>query len=202
MDNIQALIFDLGNVILPLENEKDWWQTHFLSIFHSPEKVIQLKDDLFFVYYEKGILDTSSFLKTIEPLLLPSFSVNDIYERWNSLLKDIPMHRIHFLNHLKSKYKLYLLSNTNEIHLEYIFQKYGQNIFQDIFDDCFYSYQLKMVKPDSEIYQTLLDAHQLIANECLFMDDKQSNLDGASGLGIQTQIISPDQDIVHVLNFL
>lgn len=206
MTEIKALIFDLGNVIIPLEDEVSWWNESFLEIFQEPESVRDLRNEGFFVDYEKGSFDTEHFFTALEQYLKPGFDKSDVAGRWNALLKEIPQHRVDFLRKLKEKYELYLLSNTNEIHLNFIIQemikKFGEDVLDEIFDHCYYSYQIGEVKPDSEIYRKVLHEQRLIANQCLFIDDKTANLEGAVSLGIRIRHILPEQDITNVLRDL
>ncbi|MCO5231607.1 MAG: HAD family phosphatase [Chitinophagales bacterium] len=206
MKNIDTLIFDLGNVILPLEDESFWWNSIFGELFSNFEEVNKLRNDGLLVQYEKGAITTQEFLDTLKSFLKEKYTEIDIVNRWNALLKEIPHHRIDFLRALKERYKLYLLSNTNEIHLKHFIQEsintYGIDVLDDVFDKCYYSYQIKQVKPDLEIYQTVLNEQNLVAQNCLFIDDKKSNIEGAAQLGIQTHLFSIGEDISVVLKEL
>ncbi len=204
MKAIKAVIFDLGNVIIPLEDEAFWWNEQFLGIFEQPESVRQLKDEGFFVEYEKGTFDTSYFLETLSQYLKPEYQKKDIADKWNALLKEIPEERLDFLRNLKDQYEIYLLSNTNEIHLDFIkaalIERFGSDVLYEIFDHCYYSYEIREVKPDVEIYLRVLKEQQIKAGEALFIDDKIANLEGAEKAGITTIHILPSQEISDVLN--
>lgn len=204
MTKIKTLIFDLGNVIIPLNDEVLWWNETFLEIFQQPEPVRNLRNEGFFIEYEKGVFGTDYFLTTLEVYLKPDFDKGDVAVRWNALLKDIPGYRVDFLRKLKEKYELYLLSNTNEIHLDFIIhemvKQYGKDILDEIFDHCYYSYQIGEVKPDTMIYQKVIQEQRLIPGECLFIDDKLLNLEGATQLGIRVRHIHPEQDITDILS--
>ena len=203
MKNIKTLIFDLGNVIIPLNDEKYWWNEVFLKIFESPQKVQELKDRQFFVNYEKGEMTTSEFLYKLAQYLLPGFHQNDIIQSWNRILKVIPETRLEFLKELKKKYSIFLLSNTNEIHLDFIISalndSHGKDMLAETFHHCYYSFQMNEVKPDTAIYLKVLEEQNLKAEECLFIDDKIENLKSAELLGIHTQHIIPNQEINIVL---
>lgn len=200
MKKIKTMIFDLGNVIIPLEDEKHWWNQTFLEIFKNPQEIQKLRDDHFFVRYEKGEITTQEFLEKLGQFLKLEFQEIDIIQRWNALLKEIPESRLDFLKKLKKKYSIYLLSNTNEIHLDFIIsalkKKYEKDMLEETFDHCYYSYQIKKVKPDVAIFLKVLVEQNLIAEECLFIDDKNENLYPAEKLGIQTILHLPHQEIV------
>ena len=105
------------------------------------------------------------------------------------MILDIPPERVRFMTRLKSKYKLYLLSNTNHIHWEY-YDQYFQDHFDypsinTFFTHCWYSYLMGVRKPDPEIYKMVLREGQFNPAEVAFIDDLQDNVDAARALGIQ-----------------
>lgn len=202
----QTLIFDLGNVIIPLADENQWWKDTWCGIFNDPEKIHELRNQGFFIQYEKGDFDSNHFVNELQPFLKSDKSPEDIYTSWNQLLLEIPMHRIDFLRKLKEKYRIYLLSNTNPIHLDYIIDQlktqHGKDLLADVFHECIYSYQFLEVKPDTSIYTKVLEKIEADASTTLFIDDKTANLEGAAKVGIQTFHITPQQDITEVLSHL
>lgn len=202
----QTLIFDLGNVVLPLNDEAHWWESTWCGIFEHAEKIHQLRTEDFFVKFERGDFDSVEFVQELTPFLKSDKIAEDILKSWNLLLKDIPPHRIEFLSKLKDRYQLYLLSNTNPIHLDDIIDRlhvqHGRNILNELFRECFYSYQMNDVKPEPSIYQKVLEKTGALPSTTLFIDDKKANLEGAAKVGIQTFHISPQEDISDVLKHL
>ncbi|HZH68708.1 MAG TPA: HAD family phosphatase [Chitinophagales bacterium] len=207
MKNLKVLIFDLGNVIIPLEEFSYWWEQLFLPVFQQKEAVEKLLREGFFVDFERGDFDEEHFLNVLCTILKPGFSKDDIIRRWNLILKEIPPHRVEFLRTLKAKgYQLYLLSNTNSTHIDSVKAQmqelFGMNVLEDIFDYCYYSYEMNEVKPDVEIYKKVIEDQQINPTETLFIDDKIENLDGAKKLGVKIRHIAPEQDIKYVLKDL
>lgn len=207
MKNIKVLIFDLGNVIIPLEEFSYWWEQLFLPVFQQKEAVEKLLREGFFVDFERGDFDEEHFLNVLCTSLKPGFLKDDIIRRWNLILKEIPPHRVEFLRTLKAKgYQLYLLSNTNSTHIDSVKAQmqelFGMNVLEDIFDYCYYSYEMNEVKPDVEIYKKVIEDQQINPTETLFIDDKIENLDGAKKLGVKIRHIAPEQDIKYVLKDL
>lgn len=117
---------------------------------------------------------------------------------------DIPKHRIELLYQLKKKYNLFLLSNTNDIHLDfildYLHQHFGKNIFDDIFDFQYYSQKIGWRKPDKEIYELVIKTAQIDPHNAYFFDDKKENLIEPQKLGIHTILV--DRDISELTSFL
>lgn len=206
MQGIQNLIFDLGNVIIPLEDYAVWWEEVFLDVFENKQVVENYRTQGFFEAFEKGAVGSKRFYRDLSSFLKSEYTEVDLRDRWNGILKTIPPHRLDFLKMLSEKYKLYLLSNTNEVHIDdvraQLVDVYGRDVLADIFDHCYYSYEIRMLKPDAEIYERVLNDHGLEAGECLFLDDKEENIRGAESVGIRAQLIHPDEDIAEVLSFL
>jgi putative hydrolase of the HAD superfamily len=105
------------------------------------------------------------------------------------MLLDTPAERLEILKSLKKNYRLFLLSNTNIIHVEYynkiIYEKFNLH-FSDIFDYIFYSHEIGMRKPDTEVFEYVLKFSQLDSKETLFADDLEINISAAKQAGINT----------------
>ena len=120
----------------------------------------------------------------------------DICAAWASLLTGIPARRIEALLRLRQQYRLFLLSNTNEIHWQkavdcfFPYQGFG---VEDYFERIFLSYRMHLVKPDHKIFTTMLHDAGIVAAETLFIDDSPANCAAARDLGIQV-LLSPAGD--------
>ncbi|MNT05649.1 Alpha-D-glucose-1-phosphate phosphatase YihX [compost metagenome] len=119
---------------------------------------------------------------------MPNASKEDILRAWNAVLADFPFYRLEFLQELSKKYRLFLLSNTDSIHINTFETKSGVSFYKDFYD-CFekvyFSFDIGMRKPDPKIYQFVLDQNNLVAENTLFVDDKTENTDSAAALGIK-----------------
>ena len=196
---MKAIVFDLGNVIINLKDEKLWWKEHFTSILQE-DRLLGLRKSGFFHEYEKGNISNDEFLTGLHQISKNDLvTKEDVRNAWIYLLADIPLSRIELLRKLAQKHPLFLLSNTNDIHLDYILdgilENYGNPVFDEVFTQCFYSQKLRMAKPDIAIYQHVLNETNFDPNDILFLDDKQENLDAAQLLGIQTALVSHENDI-------
>jgi putative hydrolase of the HAD superfamily len=130
----------------------------------------------------------------------------EIDQAWNALLLDVPKKRIDFLETLKIKYPIYMLSNTNNIHIEqckhYFRNKFGIANFETIFNETFLSYKMGMWKPDYRIYDAVLSKIGHKPEEVLFLDDNQDNIDAAADLGIQCVKINPPECFTEILEHI
>jgi HAD superfamily hydrolase (TIGR01509 family) len=189
MQQTKAIIFDLGGVLLDIDfklSEKAFAElgvtnfSDFFNQFHSNDLFRRLEtgmeDDLFY-----------DDLRTATGL---SLSDEQIRDAWNALLLDFRPESVDVLPQLRDKYELYLLSNTNEIHLQEFQRRYeawrpGQ-VFDDLFDAAYYSHRIGHRKPNASAFEYVLQKHGLIAAETIFIDDSINNIEAAQQLGLQT----------------
>jgi putative hydrolase of the HAD superfamily len=102
-------------------------------------------------------------------------------------LLDFPLKRLELLQKLSSKYSLFLLSNTDAIHIDTFERENGASFYSDFyqcFEKVYFSFEMGMRKPDAEIFNYVLAQHGLVAKHTLFVDDKKENTDAAHALGI------------------
>jgi putative hydrolase of the HAD superfamily len=138
------------------------------------------------ISFEKGQISTVNFLSGLQQHV-PMGSIEEITLAWNAVLLDFPLKRLEFLQKLSKKYKLFLLSNTDSIHIETFEREHGISFYSDFyqcFEKVYFSFEMGMRKPDLEIYNYVLAQHNLIAKHTLFVDDKKENTDAAFSLGI------------------
>ncbi|WP_282136118.1 HAD-IA family hydrolase [Seonamhaeicola maritimus] len=193
---IKTIIFDFGNVFI---NLNDAYTLDYIKHFESSEHF----DDIIKtnIAFEKGLISTEEFLNNYT-IYFPEQSKDDIIFKWNSILDDFPKHRLDFLKELKtsSKCKLILLSNTNNLHINWIQENIPfYNEFKDCFNEFYLSHEMNLRKPDANIFNFVLNKNNLRANECLFVDDNLDNINTAKKLNFITWHINPKIDDVSNL---
>ncbi|XCF07685.1 HAD family phosphatase [Tamlana crocina] len=194
---IKALVFDFGNVFINLDIEGA--QQLALEKFGMEN----LSEDIlaFNSLYEQGLMSTEEFLASYQENF-PKFSNEELKYIWNFMLKDFPKHRLDFIKKLKEdgQFQLILLSNTNDLHISWIKENVSFfNEFKDCFDAFYLSHEINLVKPNPNIFEFVLSENQLEPNQCLFIDDNQSNIENANKLGFNTWHITPKTDDVTTL---
>lgn len=199
--DIEAIVFDFGNVIIDIDLERTFQA--FSTLIDRPIDRVKsiFENEQLFRRYEIGLFEDSEFRDIIRQALGFPFSDVEINNAWNALLLEVPYERIKLVQSLRATCPVYLLSNTNNIHIEscnkYFKQKFGIAKVADLFDEAFYSYEMGLWKPQNEIYETLLEKIGLKPNQVLFVDDNKANIESASKMGIQTiHLVPPD----HILN--
>lgn len=193
----EALIFDLGGVIINLDQPATYQA--FARLSGKPvEEVTKLaSSESFFQDYELGKMDDPTFRAHIREALSILNSDDEIDAAWNAMLKEIPAARLQMIDQLASKYKLFIMSNTNEIHYRQIVRIAShaapRKSLNDFFDQVYLSQEIGERKPNPGAWQVILDDHGLNPAATLFIDDKLDNNRAAEALGIQTfHNVSPD----------
>jgi putative hydrolase of the HAD superfamily len=189
---IKTLIFDFGNVFLNLDLERTKQDIlNRLEIEVFPDEILAFNH-----LYEQGLITTDEFLEFYEDNF-PKHSKQDFIQLWNAILKDFPKHRLSFIQKLASekKYKLILLSNTNELHIKWVkdYIPFYES-FKTCFDVFYLSHEIGLRKPDRAIFEFVLNKNHINPKECLFVDDTLEHIQSASQLGIHTWNINPKQD--------
>jgi len=194
---INTIIFDFGNVFINLDIPAAIEKTlEKLNVDSIPDEITA-----FNALYEQGLISTNEFIDFYLENF-PNLNKTDIVDTWNYMLKDFPEHRLEFLKNLKDKnqYKLILLSNTNELHINYIKENVPfYNTFKDCFNAFYLSHEIQLSKPNKDIYNFVLTENKLKAENCLFIDDNEDNITSAKTLGIKTWHITPYQEDVSTL---
>jgi putative hydrolase of the HAD superfamily len=144
-------------------------------------------------------MDVDLFYDEFRSTTNTTLSNDQIKDAWNALLLNFRNESINALPGLRNKYKLYVLSNTNEIHLQEFQKRFAIEMnlssFDDLFDATYYSHRIGFRKPNADAFQFVLEKHQLIAEETLFIDDSINNIETAQQLGLQTIHLLPQMKI-------
>jgi glucose-1-phosphatase len=194
------LLFDFGNVLIDIDVPGAIEQLKSLVKKDNAEQVFQEA----LLKYETGKISTDIFINTLLSQCGPNVQALDIIEAWNSMLIGIPEYRLEMLTMLRPNYNLYLLSNTNELHIEwitrYLHRRHGIHDFEKrFFDGVYYSHLVKDRKPNPSIFQHVMTDALLTPSLTLFMDDVQENLDAANQLGFGTHLVKEKEDIAEFL---
>lgn len=202
MQNIENLIFDLGGVILTLDMPRA--EHHFTDLGVKDYNTLFRSGNVssFFKDYEVGGISDAEFLQALRNLAGLPLTDEALVAAWNAMLGYFPEERIALLNKLKSKYRLFLFSNTNALHLT-AFRKiytdaFNGNVFDDHFEKAYYSHLLRMRKPDKESYEHIISENRLDPSKTVFIDDSILNIEGAEAAGLKGIHIKPGTSILDI----
>lgn len=201
--NITTLIFDFGGVLINLDINQCILNFKQLGLVNFEQYLNNFAQSGFFMQLEKGQISADQFRSEIRKLTPNRLTDADIDQAWCSFLVDIPEEKLEILIELRKKFRVVLLSNTNIIHfpnsVKTIFTNKGRKL-SDYFERCYLSYEMKMAKPDKEIFENILATENVQANECLFLDDGLKNTLVAKELGIQTYLVNENEDLRFLIN--
>ncbi len=193
------IIFDLGGVLLDIDYQKTIDAFKNLGIKNFEEMFSQFKADELFEKLETGHITDAAFYAAIKQRTETPLSNEEIDSAWNALFLNFRTKSLEVLEKLSADYKLYLLSNTNNIHLNFfkkLFTKEtGKPLLDEYFIKAWYSNEVGLRKPSAKIFEYVLEEENLKAAETLFIDDTLINIETAQKLGFKTHHFLPTERI-------
>jgi putative hydrolase of the HAD superfamily len=195
---IKNIVFDFGDVFINLEKSATIRELMKLGVLEVTKEMIDTYQS-----YEVGGISTEEFVSRFTKLY-PHISDQQFVDAWNAILKDFPLHRLKFLKELNAinQFRLFLLSNTNELHISWIQSDWGMDLyneFKNCFEKFYLSHEIQLRKPNVDIYEFVLQENKLKPEETFFIDDTKENTDTAKQLGIHVWNIDPEtEDIVDL----
>jgi len=193
---IKNLLFDFGDIFIDLDKPSILKEFQKLESSVTAEDITGVNE-----IYEIGDLSTEDFIHEIKQYI-PNATDEQIIDAWNSILKDFPVRRLEFLKAIvdSEEYKVFLLSNTNDLHIEWIEKNVPHfEEFKALFDQFYVTQEVGMRKPNPAIFQLMLDMNNIKAEETLFIDDTKENTDSAATLGYQVWNLIPGKEDVTEL---
>lgn len=199
---IKNIIFDFGNVLFDLDLPKI--EHGFFNLFGAAysQASEKLQKDNVFQLYETGGLSTTEFVDAIRFSAAPHPPAEAVIQVWNSIFLDMPKERFELLLSLRKRYKVFLLSNINDLHAawidEYLAREHGILDFKErYFDAVYYSHLIRLRKPDLEIYEYMLEDANIKPEESIFVDDLLPNIQAAEKARINGMLHPQGADIIQ-----
>ena len=193
---IDTIIFDFGDIFINLDKEATPFALKKLGLKEWNRNLDALNLD-----FEKGKISEMEFIIGLQNYI-PNASIHQIREAWNAILLDFPLYRLEFLQMLSQKYRLFLLSNTDSIHIERFQHRAGISFYRDFyqcFEKVYFSYELGMRKPDADIFEFVIKEHNLLLKNTLFVDDNLQNIESAEKLGLQVwHLQKGEEDVIDL----
>ena len=204
VSKIKNIIFDLGRVILNVDEDLTSEAFKKLGIKDFDEIYSKIRQTSLFDKFEKGSITADEFRTELKKHISNFVNNRAVDDAWNAMLLDLPRERIHLLEQLRSKYRLFLLSNTNEIHIK-AYSKILKNSYEfenlsHLFEMEYYSFKIGLRKPDIETFQYILEENGLMPKETLFIDDSSLHVDGAKRAGINAYLLKEDETILDIFD--
>lgn len=186
--SFDAIIFDLGGVILNLNYQLTIDAFKQLGLENFDQIYTQAQQSDLFDNFEVGKISAQHFINSLLPLLPAGTSANKVVHAWNALILDFPKERLELLDTLREKYKIFILSNNNEIHLQAVnrsLEKTTERPLDSFFDKVYLSHEMNQRKPHKEIFEFVCKEQELTPSRTLFIDDTLHHVKGAESIGLQ-----------------
>jgi glucose-1-phosphatase len=195
---ISNIIFDFGDIFINLDKQAPLNALKKLGLKEWNSELDELN-----LQFEKGKINEAQFIIGFKKQI-PNATIEDLRAAWNSILLDFPLYRLEFLQKISSEYRLFLLSNTDAMHIEKFEHKVGPTFsreFYQCFEKVYFSHEIGMRKPDPEVFNFIIKKHDLSMKRTLFIDDKKENTDIAKSLGMQVWNLQVGQeDVVQLFD--
>lgn len=194
-DQIKALIFDLGNVLININVER-----FFISLMeYSNRKFSQIKKGFIetYQYIEIGKYSEEEFYQEMKKVVgFQNITKVQFIDMFNGILDEWNDEMLEFVKKLRKtgEYQLYALSNTNPIHIKFL--KNNSIDIRPFFNDVFFSYEIGLAKPNPEVYAFVLKAINCKPEECLFVDDNLNNINNAAKLGFNVLVFKDSESFL------
>ena len=184
---IKNIVFDLGGVLVDLDFKAAINGLQQAGFANVKEQLMAFDQGGIFQKFELGEMTAEEFRTAIRENSTVTLTDEEIDALWNAMLLEIPREKLELILDLRGKYMVYLLSNTNSIHWDYVcknaFNYRGFRV-NDYFEETFLSYEMHLAKPNKAIFEKILHDANLLPEETLFIDDSEANCKAAEEVGI------------------
>jgi putative hydrolase of the HAD superfamily len=205
MSDIKNIIFDLGGVILDIDKAAAIRRFKAAGISNIEEFLDPYRQRGVFRQLEEGSISRDGFYRALSHSLGRNLKHDDIDRGWFDFILPVQQSRLDFIDSLRKTYKVFLLSNTNEIIMSWAlsaeFSPAGKPL-DAYFDRLFLSYEMKCLKPDPEIFRKTIALAGIAPHETLFIDDSAANISAGSDAGFQTLLFTPQHSFDDIVKLL
>ena len=196
MKQIKNIAFDLGGVVIALSYEQAVRRFEEIGLKDARQHLDAFHQRGIFGDLERGIITTEEFRIELGKLIGREVTYDECLYAWHGYVEYVPQKNLQMLLKLRQLgYKVCLLSNTNPFMMQWAMSKEfdGNGHSMDYyFDNLYLSYKYKYMKPSPEIFKIMLEGQQSSAEETLFIDDGQKNVEAAKELGMK--ILFPENN--------
>lgn len=200
---IDNIIFDLGGVLIDIDYQLTIDAFRVLGVSDLALNYSQAMQTSVFDRYETGEISTQQFINKLKEHFPDEVTPNQLVHAWNKMILDFPRKKLSLLESLSHQKRIYLLSNTNDIHLQKVNRKLElctDKKLDTFFIKSYYSHLIRMRKPHANTFQFVCDDAGLIPENTLFIDDSIQHIEGAKLIGLHTHFYTNADDLYNLLN--
>lgn len=200
MKKVKNILFDLGGVIIDIDVNKTAREMALALGLEDNSSSDDLLNHKIFKQYETGTINSTEFVQALKNMADKEVNESQIIKAWNAMLLHIPEERIKLLEKLKRENRLFVLSNTNELHINQFNSMIpGYSNLTELFEKVYYSNEIGYRKPTKEAFNVVIKEVSIDPSETLFIDDNIENIKAASEMNFQTLLVERDKDITQLL---
>lgn len=201
---IKNIIFDLCGPIITLDLEMMNRRFRDYGVTAVEKPYQRMREEGLTKIYEQGLISTEEFCREVRHILQCDLTNDEIFDCWNTVVSDFPPSHAETLSKLSARYRLFLLSNSDVVNaqyfIDYIDQRAGEGFMKNTFSGVFFSCDLRLRKPDPQIFLSLAKKAEIDLAETLFVDDCQKHTQSAASLGIKVVWLKPELDIADLFD--
>lgn len=198
MGAITTLVFDMGGVVFTLDHLQAIRRFVEIGVAEAPEYLNPYHQEGLFGELEQGLISREEFRSRLSSACGRQLTLDECAYAWKGFIGGVPPAPLDTIRHLREYgYRTLLLSNTNAFITEWgrssDFDGRGRSMYH-YFDELYFSCEVKLMKPDPEIFLFMLKKEGLTPSECIFVDDSAANVAAATALGFTTLCPAPSTD--------
>lgn len=186
---IRNIVFDLGGVVVDLDIHLPIQRFTEIGVADAAELMNPYEHRGIFLDFENGKLDLEGFRAALSAHAGKEFTTEQITYAWMGYMKYVPPYKLDYLQELRKRYNVYILSNNNPAIMGWArstaFTPEGRSL-SDYADKLYLSYEIGITKPDPRIFEYMMKDAGILPEETLFVDDGKRNIDTAISLGMHT----------------
>lgn len=204
LENTEAIIFDLGGVLLNLDYSLTEKAFNDLGCEDFGKIYSQLRQTDLFDQFEIGKVSPFHFVNRLLDQLPQGKNANQVVHAWNAMILDFPKERMEWLAELGKTKRIFLLSNTNNLHVTAVRaalkKSVGHGNLEDYFEKTYFSCDMGLRKPNVECFEHVLNENKLNPETTLFIDDSPQHLEGAKLAGLQTFLLEKGMEVKSIFS--
>lgn len=199
------MIFDFGGVLFDIDYSAPARMFKKLGFENFEEIYSQANQSEIFDRLETGKVSYDEFYDYLLSFCAEGTTHGQVVEAWNCILLDIMVEEVELVKKVKEAgFRIFLLSNTNVIHVaefeKMIDQKIDLQEFKSLFEKVYYSNEIGIKKPYPSTYLQICEWNNLVPAETLFIDDSIQHVEGAKKAGLQAIHLKPDYTLERVVS--
>lgn len=200
---IDTIIFDFGGVLINIDYQRTIEAFKEFGMSDFEERYSQAAQSTLFNDFETGKISAQRFINELLPSLPSGISANRVVNAWNAMILNVPIESVELLSSLQGAYRLFLLSNTNEIHIPKAMRewdKVASEPFVEQFERIYYSHEIGMRKPNREIFDFVCTENKIDPSKALFLDDSIQHVLGARAAGLHAIHLTDETPLSSVFS--